>query len=154
MKEIVLKQRVSIASKAIFLTPIFFSSIALTIVFPGMFFAIMGSLFLFGFNYEYLIKDNFDSYIRIRFLKLKLLKFKKNFIYPEYISLFKQPYKTVMGYGFHTPYGEDKLEMYTIKFFDNKKRETIFKSNNKEEVLCLGKDLAEMLNVELHNNLV
>ncbi|WP_343795302.1 hypothetical protein [Gaetbulibacter jejuensis] len=68
--------------------------------------------------------------------------------------MFKQRYKTVMGFGFHAPFGEDKFEMYSIKFFNKEGNQTIFKSFNKAEVLTLGKDLSNMLNVELYNTLI
>lgn len=59
-----------------------------------------------------------------------------------------------MDFGFHTPFGEDKFEMYSIKFFNKEGNQTVFKSFNKAEVLTLGKDLSNMLNVELYNTLI
>ncbi|MEY8870722.1 hypothetical protein AB9K24_14535 [Meridianimaribacter flavus] len=154
MREIVLKQHISIVSKVIFLIPFLFVSVVLSI-FDSMFsFAIIIGVLLFVFNYDYLIKANFDSYIRFGFFNLRLVKLKRKIIQPEYISLFKQRYKTVMGFGFHTPFGEDKFEMYSIKFFNKEGNQTVFKSFNKAEVLTLGKDLSNMLNVELYNTLI
>lgn len=154
MREIVLKQHISIVSKVIFLIPFLFVSVVLSI-FDSMFsFVIIIGVLLFVFNYDYLIKANFDSYIRFGFFNLRLVKLKRKIIQPEYISLFKQRYKTLMGFGFYTSFGEDKFEMYSIKFFNKEGNQTVFKSFNKAEVLTLGKDLSNMLNVELYNTLI
>lgn len=85
-------------------------------------------------------------------LLLNVYSYTKLFLKPEYISLFHQPLKSSLSACF-MDLGVAKYSMYSIKFFSGTKHETIFRSENKKEVVRLGTFLASFFDVELYNTL-
>ncbi|GAA4305947.1 hypothetical protein GCM10023163_30880 [Aestuariibaculum suncheonense] len=104
-----------------------------------------------GYSFEF--NRSLQHKVLITVFGIIIFKFRKSFIHPDYISLFHQSFKEDSGFEV-LAFGEDRWKSYTIKFFNSNENEVIFVTNNKEEVLSLGKQLAELLNVELYNTLV
>ena len=116
--------------------------------------AVLIVLGFFAINYAYVFNKNGKHEMHVMLFGSSLVKLKRSFIAPKYISLFHQSFKDNRGFGFYPPmFGESKFKSYTIKLFNEDARETIFVSNKKEEVLELGTKLAGLLDVELHNTL-
>lgn len=109
-------------------------------------------LILFS-GYAFEFNKNLRHKVLITVFGITVFKFRKSFIQPEYISLFHQSFKDSSDFEF-LAFGEDKWKSYSIKFFNANSNEIIFVSEDKEEVIHLGKLLAELLNVELYNTLV
>lgn len=152
MKRVVLNQPPFFTAKIMLVLPLLFVSISLLegniYVLP-----IFVLIFLFMFTgYAYEFNESLNHKLNISIFYMTVFSFKKEFIEPEYISLFKQSFKSSNFFGF-MELGQTKYKEFTIKLFNKNKREIVYRSNNKNEVLMLGKDLARIFKVELHNTL-
>ena len=112
-------------------------------------------LILFGINFELEIFKDFKNKLNIKFFSLKLFSQKEELIFPDYISIFGQSFSTSNEFSTIFALGSTSgFNYYVIRFFDeNYRNEFVFKSKNKAEVLEKGKQLAELLNVDLLNKL-
>ena len=112
-------------------------------------------LILFGVNFELEIFKDFKNKLNIKFLSLKLFSQKEELIFPDYISISGQSFSTSNEFGTISALGSKSgFDYYVIRFFDeNNRNELVFKTKNKAEVLEKGKQLAELLNVDLLNKL-
>lgn len=152
MKKVVLNQPPLFAAKVILVLPFFFVSIALIegnfYMFPVF---VLMTLFMFA-GYAYEFNENLAHKLNIKTFNITIFSFNKKFIEPEYVSLFNQPFKSLNSFGFMV-LGQTRYKEFTIKLFNNSKHEIVYRSNKKEEVLRLGKELAKLFKVELHNTL-
>ena len=112
-------------------------------------------LLLIGVNFELEIFNNFKNKLNIKFFSFKLFSQKEKLIFPTYISIFGQSFSTSNEFSTVSALGStSEFDYYVIRFFDeNNRNDLVFKSKNKEEVLEKGKQLAELLNVDLLNKL-
>ncbi len=110
---------------------------------------------IFLANKEIEIFINFKNRINITLFSKKIFSYSTQIIYPSYISLFGQSFSKSNDFSTISALGStSEYDLYVIRFFNNKnQREIIFKSENKKEVLEKGKQLAELLNVKLVNNI-
>ena len=128
MDRIVLKQNISIVLKIIFCSPIVF--IILFLAEFNSYYLFFSFIFIpiFGFNYEYVIKDDTQCYAQWKLFNLIVYTYDKKFIKPKYISLTNQSYKEG-GSWIWFPFfsSTPRFKLYTIKFFKGTKP-TVFYS--------------------------
>ncbi len=117
-----------------------------------LFLLLLPALILFG-GYSFQFNKNLQHKVLITVFGVVIFKYRKSFIQPDYISLFHQSFKETSDFEV-LAFGEDKWKSYTIKFFNSNKNEVVFVSDNREKVLNFGKQLSELLNVELYNKIV
>ena len=152
MEYVILNQRISLISKIFFLIPIAFLTTILSIYswyYSFIYILVLAILFI---KKDYVIRKNFQNTIQIRLFNIIFLKKQLRLIKPEYISLFKQPFKQTAGFGF-TTFNETKFKMYVIKFFNNNSKSTVFMTHNRLEAENKVKALSEMLGVRVNNTL-
>ena len=152
--EVVLKQNISYFGILIVLIPVFFL-IAILSVF-NFFYVFLSFVFLplFLINTEYIIDKKCQMFFAVRISKFRIYKKKKTIFFPDYISLMNQSYKEEGGWmWFPAVFGQVKYKHYTIKFFKETKRQTVFKTTNKEEAILKTNELSELFNVRIHNAL-
>ena len=119
----------------------------------SMFFLI-SALLVFFISYNLVITKAFNSYYQFTIFKISFFTINKNLFFPDYISLFNQSFIQTNHVGYMPDIlGESKYKLYTLKFFKGSKNEILFISSNKSTVIKFGTDLANMLDVELHNTL-
>lgn len=113
-----------------------------------------GFILLKGYT-EIEIYKNFNNRRNITLFSKKIFSYSTQIIYPSYISLFGQSFSKSNDFSTISALGStSEYDLYVIRFFNNKnQREIIFKSENKKEILEKGKQLAELLNVKLVNNI-
>ncbi|KJD34081.1 hypothetical protein PK35_04950 [Tamlana nanhaiensis] len=152
MKVVELKQKVSFQIKAQFGIPLVVFCCAISYINLIFFPLALVSICLMFVGYSYLFRSDFKHKMVITVFGFKLIYLKKTFLNPDYISLFPQSYKQTNAFGF-LEFGQSKWKEYTIKFFSSNRNQTVFRSENKEDVLTLGVQLSDLLGVKLYNKL-
>jgi len=154
MKSIKFKEYKNIKAKYIGIGLLVFSLFILTQEFSGIILTVLGTLIL-GVHTEIEVFENFENKLNITVFNMKLFSIKKELIYPEYISLFGQSFSSSNEFSTVSALGSTaEFDFYVIRFFgENNKNDIIFKSKSKEDILSKGKQLANLLNVELVNKL-
>ncbi|MFD0964647.1 hypothetical protein [Pseudofulvibacter geojedonensis] len=115
---------------------------------------LLGIIFL-GLNFEIEIFKNFKNRLNVNLFNIKIFSFKKEILYPDYISLFGQSYSHSNDFSTVSSLGSSSsFDFYVIRFFDeNNRNEIVFKSKNSDEVLIKGSELSILLDVELVNKI-
>jgi len=156
--KVVLKQKIGISSKVIVITPILL--IILFIAEFNYYYVFVMIIFIpiFGFNYEYVINQDAKCHSRLKLFNLIIYSYAKNFVKPEYLSLMKQSYREGGSWIWHPFFTENivvnsRFMLYTIKFFNGKLRDTVFKTSKKEEAIQKTNELSKLLNVRITNTL-
>ena len=88
----------------------------------------------------------------MRIFNFKIYSYEKNFISPEYLSVVHQPYVDDNSWIYDV-FLDARFKLYTIKFFKGNKRETVFKTSSKEELIQKANELSRLLNVRINNTL-
>lgn len=148
-----LKQKLPFKYKLVFMFPL----LAFALVFikqESLYFILflIPTALIFGLNYTLVINKNFNNYYLIKCFNFGIFKSKKELIYPDYISVFKQNFRQSNQIGFMPDVvGDSKFSEYVIRFFKDNKHVTVFFSNDKENTITLGNKLSDILDVNLHN---
>jgi len=154
MDRIYLKQHIPVISRVIFSLPIFFMILLLSNFYTFYLFLLLIFLLVFGFNYEYIIVRNGSSLLVVKIFNKTILSIKKSFITPDYISLMYQSFYESSHFSWYpNVFPDTKFKLYTIKFFKGNNRETVFKTDNKEEAIQKANMLSKLLNVRINNTL-
>ena len=154
MESIKIKEYKNTKSKYIGIGLLLFSIFIMTQELSGIILTVIGLLVL-GVHTEIEVFKNFENKLNIILFNMKLFSIQTELIYPEYISLFGQSFSSDNEFSTVSALGSTaSFDFYVIRFFgENNKNDIVFKSKNKEEVLIKGKQLANLLNVELLNKL-
>ena len=154
MKSIKFKEYKNTKAKYIGIGLLLFSLFIMTQELSGIILTVIGLLVL-GVHTEIEVFKNFENKLNIILFNMKLFSIQTELIYPEYISLFGQSFSSDNEFSTVSALGSTaSFDFYVIRFFgENNKNDIVFKSKNKEEVLIKGKQLANLLNVELLNKL-
>ena len=154
MREVILKQTVHPNVKWILGYPFLLAFAILTYVEPEKFFLLIFPVLALSYSFDFVFKSDKSGYIQIRLFAISIFRFKKQFIQPTYISLFKQAFTRENAFGFSPQIiGDDQYNLYTIKLFNEHKNEIVFESEDKPRTLKLGRELSELLHIELYNTL-
>jgi len=127
----------------------------ITLVEPiGLLLILVGTLIL-TINTEIEIFKDFKNKYNITIFSKTIISLEKKVMQPDYISLFGQSFSRANEFSSVAALGSSSTyDFYVIRFFnENNRHELIFKSRKRDEVLEKGKQLAELLNVELVNKL-
>ena len=154
MESIKFKEYKNTKAKYIGIGLLLFSFFIMTQELSGIILTVIGLLVL-GVHTEIEVFKNFENKLNIILFNMKLFSIQTELIYPEYISLFGQSFSSDNEFSTVSALGSTaSFDFYVIRFFgENNKNDIVFKSKNKEEVLIKGKQLANLLNVELLNKL-
>lgn len=154
MESIKFKEYKNTKAKYIGIGLLLFSIFIMTQELSGIILTVIGLLVL-GVHTEIEVFKNFENKLNIILFNMKLFSIQTELIYPEYISLFGQSFSSDNEFSTVSALGSTaSFDFYVIRFFgENNKNDIVFKSKNKEEVLIKGKQLANLLNVELLNKL-
>ena len=114
---------------------------------------IITGLLFFIINLEKVFSKDGVCNTSVLCLNKKIFSFSSEHISPKYISVYPQRFSESHNYSQNVNI-DTKTVLYVIRFFDeNNRNELVFKTKNKAEVLEKGKQLAELLNVDLLNKL-
>lgn len=154
MESIKFKEYKNTKAKYIGIGLLLFSIFIMTQELSGIILTVIGLLVL-GVHTEIEVFKNFENKLNIILFNMKLFSIQTELIYPEYISLFGQSFSSDNEFSTVSALGSTaSFDFYVIRFFGkNNKNDIVFKSKNKEVVLIKGKQLANLLNVELLNKL-
>lgn len=154
MESIKFKEYKNTKAKYIGIGLLLFSLFIMTQELSVIILTVIGLLVL-GVHTEIEVFKNFENKLNIIIFNMKLFSIQTELIYPEYISLFGQSFSSDNEFSTVSALGSTaSFDFYVIRFFgENNKNDIVFKSKNKEEVLIKGKQLANLLNVELLNKL-
>lgn len=154
MKEVVLKQTVHPNVKWILGYPFLLAFLILSFIEPDKFYLLVLPILVLSYGFDYVFTDENESYVRLNLFKIVVFKFEKTFIKPNYISLFKQAFSREVAFGFSPQIlGDQNYSLYTIKLFNDNENKIVFESEDKVKTLKLGRELSELLQVELYNTL-
>lgn len=154
MKEVVLKQTVHPNVKWILGYPFLLAFLILSFVKPDKFYLLALPVLVLSYGFDYVFTVENKSYVRLNLFRIGVFKFEKTFITPTYISLFKQAFSREVAFGFSPQIlGDQNYSLYTIKLFNGNENKIVFESEDKAETLKLGRELSELLQVELYNTL-
>ncbi|MEJ6791740.1 MAG: hypothetical protein QNK89_03105 [Lacinutrix sp.] len=121
---------------------------------PSRFYYLLVPILLFGCGFDFVFYGKDKRFLSFTMFGFSFFKFKKKFIIPDYISLFKQNFRRDSGVGLYSKIlKDDHYSLFTIKLFNEREREIVFESNKKNEVIVLGTKLAHLFQVNLHNTL-
>jgi len=132
------------------LTPVlwYFNENTLTKV--GIFFII--GLVLIGYTVTYEIRNNFENFKIISLFGFPVWRQRLTLFKPEYISVFSASFKKDNEWGAVAAIGgETKIKNVVVKFFEGRKNEIVFKSNDYTEALEKATELGLLLNVRVHD---
>jgi hypothetical protein len=154
MESIKFKEYKNTKAKYIGIGLLLFSIFIMTQELSGIILTVIGLLVL-GVHTEIEVFKNFENKLNIILFNVKLFSIRTELIYPEYISLFGQSFSSDNEFSTVSALGSTaSFDFYVIRFFgENNKNDIVYKSKNKEVVLIKGKQLANLLNVELLNKL-
>ena len=154
MESIKFKEYKNTKAKYIGIGLLLFSIFIMTQELSGIILTVIGLLVL-GVHTEIEVFKNFENKLNIILFNMKLFSIQTELIYPEYISLFGQSFSSDNEFSTVSALGSTaSFDFYVIRFFgENNKNDIVYKSKNKEVVLIKGKQLANLLNVELLNKL-
>ncbi|WP_426431891.1 hypothetical protein ACPX19_05095 [Winogradskyella sp. HB-48] len=154
MGEVILKQTVHPNVKWILGYPFLLAFLILSFVEPDKIYLLVLPVLVLSYGFDYVFTDENKSYVRLNLFKIVVFKFEKTFIKPTYISLFKQAFSREVAFGFSPQIlGDQKYSLYTIKLFNDNENMIVFESEDKARTLKLGRELSELLQVELYNTL-
>ena len=154
MNSIKLKKEKLLKVKIFSILFILFGIVASLESITGIIILFIGVVFI-GINFELEIFKNFNNKLNIKFFNLKIYSQNSALVFPEYISIFGQSFSSSNEFSSVSALGSTSgFDYYVICFFDeNNRHDFVFKSKKRNEVLEKGKQLAELLNVDLLNKL-
>lgn len=154
MKEVVLKQTVHPNVKWILGYPFLIAFLILSFIEPDKIYLLVPPILVLCYGFDFVFKSDKSGHIQVRLFGFSIFRFKKQFIQPTYISLFKQAFTRENAFGFSPQIiGDDQYSLYTIKLFNEHENKIVFESEDASEVCKLGTQLAILFNIELHNTL-